>query len=60
MTIVCGYEIKAQPKRLSSDAPTTIRLHKLGSSETSWMTPDELRTFISALSAELRAATEER
>ncbi len=58
--IVCGYEIDAQPKRLLSDSPTTIHLHKLGSSEHTWMTPVELRAFISALSTELlRAETEE-
>jgi hypothetical protein len=59
--IVCGFEIEARPRRISSDAPTTIYLHKLGSSESSWMTPTELRAFISALSTELlRAETEER
>lgn len=46
--IVCGYEIEVN--RESCDCPTTIRLHKLGTLATSWMTPGELHTLITALS----------
>lgn len=51
--ISCGYEIESQPKRISFDKPTTIYLHKMGSAESSWFTPAELRAFISALSTAL-------
>ena len=44
-----GWEIVTQPKRVSSDAPTTVRMHKLGSPDTHWFTPDELLQFASKL-----------
>ncbi len=55
--IVCGYEIDVDKRFMQ---PTTIRIHKLGAHETSWLTPHELDTFIAELEAtrdELKEAT---
>jgi hypothetical protein len=58
--IACGYSIEVNRKALYSDPPTTVRLHKLGCAESSWMTPDELTTFIAALNDALADARKDK
>ena len=58
-TIIQGWSIETNPRRLSSDPPTTIRLHKLGELHSSWFTIDELREFARVLDEAARKADDE-
>lgn len=57
--IIQGWEIETNPHRISSDPPTTIRLHRMGESVTVWFTPDELTEFARVLAEMARRADEE-
>jgi hypothetical protein len=55
--ICSGYSATPNQKILHSDSPATVRLHKLGSVEASYLTPNEARAlaemlFNAALEAE--------
>lgn len=55
--LVCGYSITASKARITSvsslfcvsNEPATVRLHKLGSEESAWLTPEEARRLAEAL-----------
>jgi hypothetical protein len=57
--IIQGWSIETNPHRISSDPPTTIRLHKLGTNESHWFTIDELRAFAMLLDEAARKADDE-
>lgn len=42
-TLIAGYEVEASPKRPAGRDPAHVILHRLGSSERGWLTPDEAR-----------------
>lgn len=47
--ICSGYSIQPNQKILYNDSPPTVRLHKLGSVDSSYLTPPEARALAEAL-----------
>lgn len=50
---VMGYEIRSNVKAILSDPPPHVVLHRMGSGEVTYFTPEEARRFGEAM---LRAA----
>ena len=53
---VMGYKISAAPKRLLTDSPPHVALHRLGGEAPTYFTPEEARRFGEALIAAAKAA----
>jgi hypothetical protein len=47
--LACGFSIEPHRKRITSDDPASVRMHKLGTNETTYMTPAEARLLSAAL-----------